>query len=55
MFFTIEEGKETVLDFLQKTEKVLQFHFGYQCKMTQYNNLNVYMTNSYLSILKSGI
>ena len=56
MFFIIEEVKETVLDFLQETVKVLRIYFTlikYQYKMTQYNTINVKLSNSQLSQLKS--
>ena len=61
MFFIIEEAKETVLAFSQGTVKVLwmQFHWVwlnfYQYKMTQYNSLNVKLSNSQLNKLKSAI
>ena len=49
MFFVIEETKETVLDFSQGTIKVLWAWFNFdQYKMTQYNNLNVKLSNSQL-------
>ena len=53
MFFIIEEAKESILDFSLGTVKVLscvpQFYFvliQYQYKMTQYNILNVTLSNS---------
>ena len=58
MVFIIEEVKETILDFLQVTTKILQFYFAliqYQYNMTQYNTLNVKHSNSQLNKLRSGI
>ena len=56
MFFIIEETKETVLDFSQGTAKLLWGWFNFdQYKMTQYNNLNVKLSNSQLNKLKSAI
>ena len=61
MFFITEEAKETVLDFSQGTVKVFgsvikceQFYF-YQHKMTQYNSLNVKLSNSQVNKLKPAI
>ena len=59
MFFIIEEAKETVLDFSQETLKVCKYNFiewfnFYQYKMTQYNSLNVKLSNSQFW-LKSAI
>ena len=48
MFFIIKETKETILDFLQGTAKVLKFYFvliQFQYKITQYNNLNLNLSN----------
>ena len=51
MFFVIEETKETVLDFSQGTIKILWAWFNFdQYKMTQYNNLNVKLSNSQLKV-----
>ena len=58
MYFIIEETKETILDFLRGTVRVLFFYFvliWYQHKMTQYNTLNVKLSNSQLNKVKSGI
>ena len=59
MFFIIEEEKETVLDFSQGTVKVSLMQkrnlIFYQYKMTQYNNLNVKLSNSRLNKLNSVI
>ena len=62
MFFIIEEAKETVLDFSQGTVKVLLvqlnviewFNF-YQSKMTQYNSLNLKLSDLQLDKLKCAI
>ena len=68
--FHVEEAKETISDFSQGTVKGLwmslynvatgcsTIYFAlseYQYKMTQYNNLNVKLSNSQLNKLKSGI
>ena len=49
MFFITEEAKEAVLDFSQGTVKFckckVQFKF-YHYKMTQYNSLNVKLSNT---------
>ena len=60
LFFITEEAKETVLDFSQGTLKVLKIFFTewfnfYQYKITQYNSLNVNLSNSQLNKLKSAI
>ena len=58
MFFIIKKAKETILDLPQGTVKVLWIYFTliqYQYKMTQYNNLNVKLSNSQLNKLNSGI
>ena len=58
MFFIFEEAKETILDFSQGTLKVLQICLAliqYQCKMAEYNTLNVKLSNSQLNKLKSRI
>ena len=59
MFFIIDEAKETVLDFSQGTVKVSLMQkrnlIFYQYKMTQYNNLNVKLSNSRLNKLNSVI
>ena len=57
VYFILEEAKETILDFSQGTVKVLCLN---TCvyntyKMTQYNSLNVKLSNSQLSKLKSSI
>ena len=48
LFFIIEEGKETILDFSHETVRVLSVYLGLakqQYKMTQYNTLNVKLCN----------
>ena len=60
MFFIIEEAKETVLDFSQETLKVCKYNFiewlnFYQYKMTQYNSLNVKLSDSQLNKLQPAI
>ena len=49
MFFIIEEEKEAILDFSQGTIKLLlicyTIYLYYQYKMTQYNTLNVKLSN----------
>ena len=52
MFFIIEKAKETMLDFSQGTVQVLQYS---NIIMTQYNTLNVKLSNSQLNTLKSRI
>ena len=52
MFFIIKEAKETVLDFSQGSVRLFQFYFLMQCKMTQYNILNVKLSNLLLNKLK---
>ena len=54
VFFITEEAKETFLDFSQGTVKVFSFYFLLLYKMTQYNTLNVKLSNSQLNKLKSG-
>ena len=54
VFFITEEAKETILDFSQGTVKVFSFYFLLLYKMTQYNTLNVKLSNSQLNKLKSG-
>ena len=47
MFFVIDEGKETLLDFSKVAVKVLWFYFILiQFKITQYNTANVKLSNS---------
>ena len=47
MFFVIDEEKETFLDFSKVAVKVLWFCFlVIQFKMTQYNTVNVKLSNS---------
>ena len=56
IFFIIEEVKETILDFSQETVNILMFYFvstQYQYRMTQYNTLNVKLSNLQLNKLKS--
>ena len=52
MFFIIEKAKETILDFSQGTVQVLQYS---NIIMTQYNTLNVKLSNSQLNTLKSRL
>ena len=52
MFFIIEKAKETILDFSKGTVQVLQYS---NIIMTQYNALNLKLSNSQLNTLKSGI
>ena len=62
MFFIIEEAKETVLDFSQGTVSFVNvILLNAKCnliliniKMTQYNSLNVKLSNSQLIKLKSA-
>ena len=58
MFFITEETKEPVLDFSKATVKVLSFIL-FKCniniKMTQYNTLNVKLSNLQLNKLKSAV
>ena len=65
MFFIIEKGKETVLVFSQGKLKVLWDAILFKCVIewfnycqyntTQYNSLNVKLSNSQLNKLKSAI
>ena len=55
MFFIIEEAKETVLNFSQGTVKVLCNLIFFLYKMTQYNSLNVKLSNLQLNKLNSAI
>ena len=58
MFIITEEATETVLDFSKRTVKVLRFSsilIKYYYKMTQYNTLNVKLSNSQLNKIKSAI
>ena len=57
IYFILEEAKETVSEFSQGTVKVLfsvKLNFD-QYKMTQYNSLNVTLSNSQLSKLRSAV
>ena len=59
-YFILEEAKETVFEFLQGTVKVCKYNIikrfnFYQYKMTQYNSLNVKLSDSQLNKLKSTI
>ena len=57
MFFIIKEAKETLLDFSQRSLKVL-FFFSfniYQYKTARIYNLNVKLCNPELKKLKSAI
>ena len=58
MFFIIEEANETVLHFSKGTIKLLWLYLvliWYWYKMTQYNTLDVKLSNSQLNKLKSEI
>ena len=58
MFLISEEAKETVLDLSKRIVGVCKFVFAliqYQYKMTQYNTLNVKLSNSQLNNLELGI
>ena len=55
VYFILEEAKETILDFSQGTVRVLQIFNLIYIKMTQYNSLNVKLSNSQLNKLKSLI
>ena len=63
IFFIVEEAKETILDFSQRTVRVFWIYFALtwcQYKVTQYNlmiqyNLNVKLPNSRLNKMKLGI
>ena len=46
VYFILEEAKETILDFSQGTVKVLEIFNLIYIKMTQYNSLNVKLSNS---------
>ena len=46
VYFILEEAKETILDFSQGTVRVLQIFNLIYIKMTQYNSLNVKLSNS---------
>ena len=57
IYFILEEAKETVSEFSQGAVKVLfsvKLNFD-QYKMTQYNSLNVTLSNSQLSKLRSAV
>ena len=49
MFFIIEKAKETILGFSEGTVQVLQYS---NIIMTQYNTLNVKLSNSQFNTLK---
>ena len=58
MFLISEKAKETVLDLSKRIVGVCKFVFAliqYQYKMTQYNTLNVKLSNSQLNNLELGI
>ena len=58
MFLISEKAKETVLDLSKRIVGVCKFVFAliqYQYKMTQYNSLNVKLSNSQLNNLELGI
>ena len=55
MYFIIEKSKEKILDFSKGMVKILWFYFVLKkCwyKMTQYNTLNLKLSNSQLNNLK---
>ena len=60
-YFILEEAKENVFEFSQGTAKVLYMQISLRClifmniKMTQYNSLNVKLSNSQLNKLMSAI
>ena len=54
MFFIIEEMKKNILHFSERTVKLFCFNIILY-KMTQYNTLNVKLSNSQLSKIKSRI
>ena len=56
VYFILEEAKETILDFLQGTAKSIENKIIFNLstyKMTQYNSLNIKLSNSQLNKLKS--
>ena len=58
IFFIIDGVKKTILSFSQGTVEILQISFAliyHQCKITQYNTLNVKFSNSELNKSNSGI
>ena len=58
MLFSAEEAKETILDFSQGTMRVLSIYFlliWYQHKITQYDSLNLKLSNLQLSELTSVV
>ena len=58
MLFSAEEAKETILDFSQGTMRVLSIYFlliWYQHKITQYDTLNLKLSNLQLSELTSVV
>ena len=58
MFLISEKAKETVLDLSKRIVGVCKFVFAliqYQYKMTQYNTLNVKLSNSQLNNLELEI
>ena len=55
IFFVTEEAKETILDSSQGTVKLFWYKFLLQYEITQYNALNVKLSNSQLNKLKSEI
>ena len=55
VYFILEEAKQTILDFSQGIVIVLSIFNLIYIKMTQYNSLNVKLSNSQLNKLKSSI
>ena len=64
VYFILEVAKETIPDFSQGLVKILKKYYRIYCKiifnlniykMTQYNSLNVKLSNSQLNKLKSAI
>ena len=60
-YFILEEANETVFEFSQVTVKVLRIQISWRSlifidiKITQYNSLNVRLSNSHLNKLKTEI
>ena len=60
LYFILEEVKETIFEFLQGTVKVLEMRFCWitliliNIKVTEYNSLNVKLSNSQLNKFKSA-
>ena len=60
LYFILEEVKETIFEFLQGTVKVLEMRFCWitliliNIKVTEYNSLNVKLSNSQLNKFKTA-